>query len=185
MAKPPGRHWRPNITQRGERPTVRLPWAASRKKWHPGCEGSAPVSPRDIGATRDPQVPEADRPPAQRPNHRCPPIPSGPFARVMREMTQPYKANLRWQRTGLLAAQEAAEAYLVGLFEDANLAAIHAKRVTIMSRDPSDGKKNMGACSAGEWNPDFAQGHHPGKADPGRVLTAPSFPSQIHHVHSR
>lgn len=31
--------------------------------------------------------------------------------------------------------QEAAEAYLVGLFEDTNLAAIHAKRVTIMPKD--------------------------------------------------
>ncbi|CBI24852.3 unnamed protein product, partial [Vitis vinifera] len=30
---------------------------------------------------------------------------------------------------------EAAEAYLVGLFEDTNLCAIHAKRVTIMPKD--------------------------------------------------
>jgi histone H3 len=34
-----------------------------------------------------------------------------------------------------MALQEAAEAYLVGVFEDTNLAAIHAKRVTIMPRD--------------------------------------------------
>ena len=35
----------------------------------------------------------------------------------------------------VLALQEASEAYLVGLFEDTNLCAIHAKRVTIMPKD--------------------------------------------------
>ena len=35
----------------------------------------------------------------------------------------------------VLALQEAAELYLIGLFEDTNLCAIHAKRVTIMPRD--------------------------------------------------
>jgi histone H3 len=34
-----------------------------------------------------------------------------------------------------MALQEAAEQYLVGLFEDSNLCAIHAKRVTIMAKD--------------------------------------------------
>jgi len=34
-----------------------------------------------------------------------------------------------------LAIQEAAEAYMTSLFEDANLCAIHAKRVTLMSKD--------------------------------------------------
>ena len=41
----------------------------------------------------------------------------------------------RIQGSALLGLQEAAEAYLVGLFEDTNLAAIHAKRVTIMPKD--------------------------------------------------
>jgi histone H3 len=42
---------------------------------------------------------------------------------------------VRFQGTAILALQEAAEAYLVGLFEDSNLCAIHAKRVTIMPKD--------------------------------------------------
>jgi len=43
--------------------------------------------------------------------------------------------DLRFQGSAVLALQEAAEAYLVGLFEDTNLCAIHAKRVTIMPKD--------------------------------------------------
>jgi histone H3 len=42
---------------------------------------------------------------------------------------------LRFQSHAVLALQEAAEAYIVGLFEDTNLCAIHAKRVTIMPKD--------------------------------------------------
>ena len=52
-----------------------------------------------------------------------------PFQRLVRELTVPLSpADLRWQPSALEAIQEAAEAYLVGLFEDANLCAIHAKR---------------------------------------------------------
>ncbi|KAA0161869.1 hypothetical protein FNF27_08118 [Cafeteria roenbergensis] len=46
-----------------------------------------------------------------------------------------FKTDLRFQGSAVLALQEAAEAYLVGLFEDTNLCAIHAKRVTIMPKD--------------------------------------------------
>lgn len=46
-----------------------------------------------------------------------------------------FKADFRYQAGALSALQEAAEAYAVGLFEDTNLCAIHAKRVTIMPRD--------------------------------------------------
>lgn len=42
-----------------------------------------------------------------------------------------YKTDLRFQSSAVMALQEAAEAYLVSLFEDTNLAAIHAKRVTM------------------------------------------------------
>merc|ERR1712172_149089 len=54
-----------------------------------------------------------------------------PFQRLVREIAQDYKADLRFQASAVLALQEASEAYLVGLFEDTNLCAIHAKRVTI------------------------------------------------------
>jgi histone H3 len=58
-----------------------------------------------------------------------------PFQRLVREIAQEFKTDLRFQSTAILALQEAAEAYLVGLFEDTNLCAIHAKRVTIMIKD--------------------------------------------------
>ena len=58
-----------------------------------------------------------------------------PFQRLVREIAQEFKTDLRFQGSAVLALQEAAEAYLVGLFEDTNLCAIHAKRVTIMHKD--------------------------------------------------
>ncbi len=58
-----------------------------------------------------------------------------PFQRLVREISAEFKSDLRFQSQAILALQEAAEAYLVGLFEDTNLCAIHAKRVTIMPRD--------------------------------------------------
>ena len=58
-----------------------------------------------------------------------------PFQRVVREIAQQFKSDLRFQSQAVLALQEASEAYLVGLFEDTNLCPIHAKRVTIMPKD--------------------------------------------------
>ena len=58
-----------------------------------------------------------------------------PFMRLVREIAQDFKTNLRFQSAAFGALQEAAEYYLVGLFEDTNLCAIHAKRVTIMPKD--------------------------------------------------
>ncbi|KAK6910335.1 hypothetical protein I203_104367 [Kwoniella mangroviensis CBS 8507] len=62
-----------------------------------------------------------------------------PFSRVVREVALDLSSNeagdLRWQSSAIMALQEAAEAFLVHLFEDANLCAIHAKRVTIMQKD--------------------------------------------------
>ena len=50
-------------------------------------------------------------------------------------ITSPLCGKVRFQSAAIMALQEAAEAYLVGLFEDTNLCAIHAKRVTIMPKD--------------------------------------------------
>jgi histone H3 len=58
-----------------------------------------------------------------------------PFQRLVREIASEYKNDLRFQSAAVLALQEAAEAYIIGLFEDTNLCAIHGKRVTIMPKD--------------------------------------------------
>ena len=60
-----------------------------------------------------------------------------PFQRLVRELAQNFHptGDLRFQSTAILALQEATEAYLVSLFEDTNLIAMHTKRVTIMPRD--------------------------------------------------
>jgi histone H3 len=58
-----------------------------------------------------------------------------PFQRLVREIAQAIHAELRFQGTAILALQEASEIYLTHLFEDTNLCAIHAKRITIMPKD--------------------------------------------------
>ncbi|XP_023816269.1 histone H3.3 [Oryzias latipes] len=59
-----------------------------------------------------------------------------PFSRLVREICVQFsRDDLRWQVYALMALQEAAEAFLVLLFSDANLCAIHAKRVTLFPRD--------------------------------------------------
>jgi histone H3 len=58
-----------------------------------------------------------------------------PFVRLVRDIAHNIHSDLRFQGQALLALQEAAEAFLVGLFEDTNLCALHAKRVTIMPKD--------------------------------------------------
>ena len=58
-----------------------------------------------------------------------------PFQRFIRAICEGIDSQLRFQSTALLALQEAAESYLTGLFEDANLCAIHANRVTVMKKD--------------------------------------------------
>ena len=58
-----------------------------------------------------------------------------PFQRLVREIAQDFKMDLRFQSAAITCLQEASEAYIVGLLEDSNLCAIHAKRVTIMPKD--------------------------------------------------
>ena len=78
-------------------------------------------------------------------------IPKLSFQRVVRELckeehrkkfveehnTEPREpmARFMFESQALLGLQEACESYLTGLFEDANLCAAHAKRVTVMPRD--------------------------------------------------
>jgi histone H3 len=58
-----------------------------------------------------------------------------PFIRLIREIAQDFKGDLRFNSNALAALQEASEHYMIKLFEDANLCAIHAKRVTIFPKD--------------------------------------------------
>ena len=67
-----------------------------------------------------------------------------PFQRLVREISQEFKTDLRFQSSAILALQEATEAFMVGLFEDTNLCAIHAKRVTIMPKDIQLAKRIRG-----------------------------------------
>ncbi|PWY83010.1 histone-fold-containing protein [Aspergillus heteromorphus CBS 117.55] len=73
-----------------------------------------------------------------------------PFARLVREVAMDLLpsevgSELRWQSHAIQAIQEAAEAFLVHLFEDTNLCAIHAKRVTIMQKDIQLARRIRGA----------------------------------------
>jgi histone H3 len=58
-----------------------------------------------------------------------------PFQRLVREIARDFKSDLRFQGSSVLALQEASEDYLVRLYEDVNLCAIHAKRVGIQPKD--------------------------------------------------
>ena len=62
-------------------------------------------------------------------------IPKLPFRRLVREIAQNERQDIRMQETALEALQEAAETYLVRLLDDANLCALHARRITLMPRD--------------------------------------------------
>ena len=110
------------------------------------------IAPRHL-ATKAPRKNLAAAPPAARKPHRYRPgtvalreirryqlstellIRKLPFQRLVREIAQDFKADLRFQSAAVNALQEASEAYLVEIFQDANLCAIHAKRVTVMQKD--------------------------------------------------
>lgn len=70
-----------------------------------------------------------------------------PFQRLVREIAQQYKTDLRFQGSAVLALQEASEAYLIGIFEDSYLCTLHAKRVTIMPKDILLARRIRGECS--------------------------------------
>jgi histone H3/H4 len=58
-----------------------------------------------------------------------------PFQRLVREIAQDLRSELRFQSSAICALQESSEAYLVSLFEDTNMCAIHGRRVTIQNKD--------------------------------------------------
>lgn len=62
-------------------------------------------------------------------------IQKAPFQRLVREIAEEHKRDLRFQSSAVAAIQEATEAYVISLLSDTNLCAIHARRVTIMPRD--------------------------------------------------
>ena len=62
-------------------------------------------------------------------------IPKAPFTRLVREVGLNEKKDIRFQKQAIEALHQSSEAYILGLFEDTNLCAIHAKRVTIMPKD--------------------------------------------------
>jgi histone H3 len=62
-------------------------------------------------------------------------IRKAPFQRLVREIALDIKNDIRFQSTAILALHEASEAYLTSLFEDTQMAALHAKRVTITPKD--------------------------------------------------
>ena len=70
-----------------------------------------------------------------------------PFQQLVREIAQDLKGGVNFASGAILALQEATEAYLVGLFEDTNLCAIHVKRITIMPKDIQ-----LAHCIRGERN---------------------------------
>ncbi|VDL58184.1 unnamed protein product [Hymenolepis diminuta] len=69
-----------------------------------------------------------------------------PFQRLVREIAQEYKSDLRFQMTAVVALQEAAEAYLVGFIENTNLCAIRERRVTIMPKDMQLARRIRDEC---------------------------------------
>ena len=58
-----------------------------------------------------------------------------PFQRLVREIAQNINVDLRFQGSAMMALQEASEAFIVKHFENANYAAVHAKRITVMPKD--------------------------------------------------
>jgi histone H3/H4 len=83
-------------------------------------------------------------------------IPKGPFARLVRDISATYNSTpadgeKRWQVEALEALHEAAEAYAVRLFEDAQLCAIHARRITVQVKDLQLTRRLRGPTTESLW----------------------------------
>ncbi|KAL3714855.1 hypothetical protein ACJRO7_006717 [Eucalyptus globulus] len=87
-----------------------------------------------------------------------------PFQCLVREIAQDFKTDFRFQSSAVAALQEAAEVYLVGLFENTNLCTIHTKRVTIMPKDIQLARRIRGEMASRELLKNgFAMGKGLGK----------------------
>lgn len=69
-----------------------------------------------------------------------------PFMRLLRETISDLNKECRVQKSAALAMQEASEAFAIGVLEDSNLCAIHARRVTVMPRDIQLARRIRGDC---------------------------------------
>ena len=58
-----------------------------------------------------------------------------PFQRLIREIAQDEKPDLRFMSDAIFTLQEASEMFLVNLMEDANLCTIHQNWITIHPKD--------------------------------------------------
>ena len=84
-------------------------------------------------------------------------LPRAPFQRLVRNICSNIDSDLRFQAQGLLALQEAAEAYMVGIFEDSNLCCLHAQRVTVMKKDMELARRIRGDANQDYVNRDPVQ----------------------------
>ena len=62
-------------------------------------------------------------------------VPRAPLQRIVKDITSKYMPEARYSHGALEAVHQCLESYMVALFEDTGLCAVHAKRMTIMTRD--------------------------------------------------
>jgi histone H3 len=128
---------RKDISKRGKNPAL-LPWpasvgSASKKQCVISTKVATPATPKEKRRYRPGIAALKEIRKYQKSTELL--LPRKAFQRVVREIAQQCMADVRFQTTALLALQEAAEAYLVALFDDTNMCCLHAKRVTIMPKD--------------------------------------------------
>ncbi|CAD5205847.1 unnamed protein product [Bursaphelenchus okinawaensis] len=78
-------------------------------------------------------------------------VPRAAFLRVVRRVTATIKSEMKYKVEAIFALQEATEAFIVQLLEDANLLAHHSRRVTLMKRDIMLAKRIRGLSKFGEY----------------------------------
>ena len=78
-------------------------------------------------------------------------IPRRPFERLVKQCASEIKPDIRFTHTAVDALRVASEDYLIKLFEDALLCALHARRVTVMSKDFILARRIRGECDGNQW----------------------------------